>query len=198
MTGKRIATSFGSIIFLIILVTLSSCNSEPAANEDPTLTPTPTLAIQEVPPTSTPTPSKCAGLAGDLEVMVLVGPAEVVGLEPHTVGNIPFSVITDEEPYVLHGGGDLEYGDILAEEWGTYEVMMNLSFTISGKCIDIEGNEELAMGVEMTGNQLVEVTAEGFHGEYPWEGTLPFDLNFPLEEGASYEGEGYTFVLHLK
>ena len=198
MTGNRNRSSFCAIIFLIVLVTLSSCNSAPAASEDPTVTPTPTKVMQVVSPTITPAPSKCAGLAGDLEVMVLVGPAEVVGLEPYSIGNIPFAVVTDEAPYLLQGGGGLEYGDILAEEWGTYEVTMNLLFTISGQCNENEATEGLVMAVEMTGNQLVEVTAEGFHGEYPWEGTLPFDFNFPLEEGASYEGEGYTFVLHLK
>lgn len=45
---------------------------------------------------------------------------------------------------------------------------------------------------------MVVVTSEGFSGEYPWEGTLPFEYTFPLEEGASVEGEGYYIVLHLK
>ena len=51
--------------------------------------------------------------------------------------------------------------------------------------------------LEMTGSQLVEVTSPDFHGEYPWEGSMPFDIVFPLEEGASLEGEGFAFILHL-
>ena len=44
---------------------------------------------------------------------------------------------------------------------------------------------------------MVEVTADGFHQKYPWEGTHSMDLVLPLEEGASAEGEGWAFVLHL-
>jgi len=198
MTGNRNRSSFGAIIFLIVLVTLSSCNSAPAASEDPTVTPTPTKVIQIVPPSITPTPSKCAGLAGELEVQVLVGPAEVVGLEPHVVGSIPFAVTTDEAPYLIQGGGGIDYSDLLAEEWGTYEVTMNLDLTVTGEC-DADGNGgKLVLVVEMTGNQLVVVIADGFHGEYPWEGTHTIALDFPLEEGASFAGEGYAFILHLK
>lgn len=197
MTNNKFISSFGAIIFLITLVLLSSCSGEPAASKDPTATPTPTKVIQVAPPTNTATPSICAGLAGDLEVMILVGPADAVGLEPHTVGSIPFAVTTDEPPYLLQGGGGVEYGDILIEEWGTYEVTMNLDFVITGECDDDIAGGALSMMVEGTGVQLVVVTAEDFHGEYPWEGTVPFDFNFPLEEGASFEGEGYAFVLHL-
>jgi hypothetical protein len=198
MTGNINRSSFGAIIFLIVMVTLSSCNSAPAASEDPTVTPTPTKAMQVVPPTSTEIPSKCAGLAGELEVQMLVGPAEVVGLEPHAVGNIPFAVTTGETPYLIQGGGGIDYSDLLVEEWGTYEVTMNLDFVITGEC-DADGNGgELVLAVEMTGNQLVVVISDGFHGEYPWEGTHTIDLDFPLEEGASFAGEGYTFILHLK
>jgi len=196
MTGRRYISSFGAILLLLLLATISACGGVSAADEDPTATPT--KVLQVAPPTNTETPSKCAGLAGELEVMVLVGPAEVVGLEPHTVGTIPFTVTTDGAPYILQGGGDLVYGDILIEEWGTYQVNMNLQLTISGECVDTAPDEALAMGIETAGFQMVEVTADGFHGEYPWEGTIPFDFYFPLEEGAVMEGEGWTFVLHLK
>jgi hypothetical protein len=198
MTGIRKKSTLSAIIFLTVLVMLSSCGSEPAAIEDPTATPTPTKIIQVVPPTQTATPSRCAGLAGELEIMVLVGPAEVVGLEPYSVGTIPFSVVSDEAPYLIQGGGNLDYADILTKEWGTYEVTLNLDFVITGNC-NADGNGgDLALAVEMTGSQMVEVNAEGFHGEYPWQGTYPFEFTFPLEEGASYAGEGFTFVLHLK
>ncbi len=198
MTGNKYRSSFGAIIFLIVLVILSACSSAPAASEDPTVTPTPTIVMQVVLPTSTEIPSKCAGLAGELEVQVLVGPAEIVGLEPHAVGNIPFAVTTGETPYLIQGGGGIDYSDLLAEEWGTYEVTMNLDLTVTGDCDADENGGGLVMVVEMTGNQLVVVIADGFHGEYPWEGTHTIDLDFPLEEGASFAGDGYAFILHLK
>ncbi|MCD6426000.1 MAG: hypothetical protein J7L35_10925 [Anaerolineales bacterium] len=191
-------TFFRLTITLMFLLIISSCSDQPAVVEDPKPTPTPTKVMQEVPPTQTATPSKCEGLSGEVEVQILVGPADAVGLEPHTVGSIPFAVTTDEPPYLLQGGGGLEYGDILIEEWGTYEVTMNLDFVITGNCEDDKAGGALNMLVEGTGSQLVVVNAEDFHGEYPWEGTVPFDFNFPLEEGASFEGEGYAFVLHLK
>ena len=190
-------TLYRLIVILLLLTIFSSCNSEPAAGEDPAATPTPTDVAQALPDIPTVIVSPCVGLAGDLEVMILVGPADAVGLEPHTVGSIPFTVTTDEAPYLLQGGGGLEYGDILIEEWGTYEVTMNLDFVITGNCEDDKAGGALSMLVEGTGSQLVVVNAEDFHGEYPWEGTVPFDFNFPLEEGASFEGEGYAFVLHL-
>ncbi len=127
---------------------------------------------------------------------VLVGPAEVVGLEPFAVGNIPFAVTTGEEPYVVQGGGPISYADVLAEQWGTYEVTLNLQTTINGQCLEGASGEELQMTLGMTGEQMVEVTAEGFHGEYPWAGTASFDVSFPLVEGATVQGEGWAFVLH--
>lgn len=198
MTGNKTKSLFGLLIFLIVLVILSSCSSEPATGEDPAATPTPTDVAQAQPDIPTAIVSPCAGLAGDLEVMILVGPADAVGLEPHTVGSIPFAVTTGEAPYLIQGGGGLSYADILVEEWGTYEVTMKLDFVITGNCDDDIAGGALNMMVEGTGSQLVVVIAEDFHGEYPWEGTVPFDFNFPLEEGASFEGEGYAFVLHLK
>lgn len=128
---------------------------------------------------------------------VLVGPAEVVGLEPFAVGNIPFAVTTGEEPYVVQGGGPISYADVLVEQWGTYEVTLNMQTTINGECLAGASGEELQMTLEMTGEQMVEVTAEGFHGEYPWAGTASFDVSFPLVEGATVQGEGWAFVLHL-
>lgn len=133
-------------------------------------------------------------------MQVLAGPAEVVGLEPFAVGSIPFAVTTSEAPYVVTGAGPISYADVLTEEWGTYEVTMDLQNSITGECVPNEasaGGGTLQLDLTMTGNQLVTVDAEGFHGEYPWEGTYPFNLTFPLQEGASMEGEGWAFVLHL-
>lgn len=172
--------------------------AESAPDPTKTPTPTPTLLPQAVEPTEpAPEPGPCEGVAGELEMQILVGPAEAVGLEPHAVGAIPFAVTKDQVPYLVQGGGDITYADILAEEWGTYEVTLNTQTTINGECVEGPNGGELHLALEMTGSQMVEVTAEGFHGEYPWEGTIPFDLVFPLEEGASMEGEGWAFVLHL-
>jgi hypothetical protein len=135
-------------------------------------------------------------LSGEIEAQVLVGPAEAVGLEPLAVGSIPFSIVT-EEPYLLQGGGDISYADVLVKEWGTYEVTLDLATVVSGECVAGAGGEELDMILGMTGDQMVEVTAEGFHGEYPWAGEHQFEVQFPLEEGATAAGEGWVFVLHL-
>lgn len=127
----------------------------------------------------------------------MVGPAEAVGLEPLAVGSAPWSVTSSQPPYLIQGGGSIVYDRTLQKEWGTYQVTLDLILTIGGACAAGEGDESLHMDVEMTGEQMVEVTAEGFHGEYPWAGTHTFALDFPIEEGATAEGEGWLFVLHL-
>jgi hypothetical protein len=127
---------------------------------------------------------------------VLVGPAEVVGLEPFAVGSIPFAVSTSTEPYVVEGGGSISYADVLVEEWGTYEVTLDLQTTISGECVVGTTGEELRVTLGMTGQQMVEVNADRFQGEYPWAGEASFDLTLPVVEGATVEGEGWAFVLH--
>jgi hypothetical protein len=74
---------------------------------------------------------------------------------------------------------------------------MNLQNTILGECVATADGGQLDLILEMSGDQLVTVTADNFSQEYPWAGTRTLDLNFPLMEGASVEGEGYTLVLHL-
>ena len=60
--------------------------------EPDALTPTPTGG--GFPKVNTPSgSSRCDSLNGELELQVLVGPAEVVGLEPLAIGSIPFSVV---------------------------------------------------------------------------------------------------------
>lgn len=125
------------------------------------------------------------------------GPAEAVGLEPFVIGYIPFYVVTVEEPYAVEGSGPLEYDEILVEEWGSYEVELFLNATITGECLDNGDEGELSLEVVLDGTQTVEVIADNFHGVYPWEGTLPINISLPLVEGASIDGEGWAFVLHL-
>lgn len=190
------------VLILILALSVTGCgSSQPAptviAPGPEKATPTPTLVAAQPHVTPTIYTSECAGLVAELEVQVLVGPAEAVGLEPFSIGYIPFAVTVDQEPYLLQGGGQLEYAEILIEEWGSYEVNLVMDATITGECVDTGGAGELHMVVEMSGMQTVVVTADNFYGEYPWSGTTPFDLIFPLVEGASMEGEGWAFTLHM-
>ena len=172
----------------------------PTAEPPPSLTPTPTptpTSLALIPPTPTSPASRCQDLAGQIEVKVLVGPADAVGLEPVAVGTVPFAVVSDQEPYLVHGTGSLSYDDVLVEQWGTYAVTMDMAVDVTGECAGSGGSEQLSLSLEATGDQLVVVDAGEFYGEYPWSGTNTLELPFPLEEGASAEGEGYAFTLHL-
>jgi hypothetical protein len=140
--------------------------------------------------------SRCAGLVGQLEIQILVGPAEAVGLEPVAVGSVPFAA-GSAPPYAVQGAGPISYEATLQKEWGTYAVSMELDTSVQGTCSGPAGSEQLDLALEMMGEQLVVVEAEGFHGEYPWAGTQTRALAFPLEEGATAEGEGWAVVLHL-
>jgi len=165
----------------------------PGAGESaPTRTPTLPPAGEIAP---SPVAGRCAGLAGSLEVKVLVGPSEAVGLEPVAVGSIPFEVTSSSAPYTFSGSGPIHYADVLVEEWGTYEVTMDLQNTLSGECLEEPGT--LLVTYEMSGEQMVRVDAGEFQGEYPWSGSHTFELEFPLEDGAIVSGEGWEFVLHL-
>ena len=196
----RISTCI--LLLLILSFSIYGCGSQPSSSTDTVpeineATPTPTTVPQEGIETPDIPPSQCEALQANLEMLILVGPADAVGLEPLSVGNLPFSVTTTDAPYLVQGGGDLNYADMLVEEWGTYEVTLNTQTTIYGECLETVDGGELHLAVEMTGSQLVEVIADNFHGEYPWEGSIPFDLVMPLQEGASMEGEGWAFILHL-
>jgi len=180
-----------ALVFLMISCSLTSTPSSPQI-ESPTPTPTSIPVIQV-----SPIPSQCHGLSGALEMQVQVGPAEAVGLEPFAVGEIPFSVEPQGDAYIVVGGGAISYQDVLAADWGTYTVSLDMDNTLEGTCEGTDGNEVLKITIEMSGNQMVEVRAEGFEGDYPWEGTHTRDLSFPLANGATAEGEGWAFILHL-
>jgi hypothetical protein len=159
----------------------------------PTFTPTPAGGV-----VGTPSPAtRCSGLSGEIEVKVVVGPAEAVGLEPLAVGTVPFAVASGQAPYPVQGGGAISYDNTLTADWGTYQVMLDMAMTVAGECIGAEGSESLQLTLEASGEQMVEVNAGGFQGQYPWQGTNTFDLEYPLVDGATVEGEGYVFILHL-
>ncbi len=144
------------------------------------------------------TEAGCTTGGGELEVQLLVGPAEAVGLEPTAIGSLPFTVVPGPSPNAITGGGSLIYADVLTEQWGTYAVDLDMRIELGGACIAGEEVDSLGFSIEMEGDQMVEVTAEGFHGEYPWSGTATLDLTLPAQEGASAEGEGLAFILHLQ
>ncbi len=188
-----------SILSLVIFTMACSLFSAPGMSPTSTPTPSPTPTII-IPHAITPSPkleSRCDGLSGTLEIQVLVGPAEAAGLEPFAVGEIPFSVQAAGRTYLVQGGGPISYQEVLTEEWGTYTVSLAMDTTIDGQCGGDAGSEVLNMAVEMSGEQLLEVRAEGFSGDYPWSGTSMVDLTFPLEEGNTQAGEGRAFILHL-
>ena len=186
----------------------------PPATEVPTVTPIPatTEALPASPtPTETATPpvvgsgptatqqvsNRCAGTSGELEIRVLAGPGAAVGLEPYAIGQVPFSITTNQAPYLVAGGGPISYGDVLVEKWGTYEVSMDLDFAVEGECLSGVNGEQLDLILEMTGEQMVKVDAGQFQGDYPWSGTTSLPVSLPLEDGASAQGEGWVIVLHL-
>jgi hypothetical protein len=190
------------IILMMACSTISTLSptptTSPSSSPIVSPTPTPTKVNQGAPEVQlSPTASKCEGLSGELEMQVLVGPAEVVGLEPYVVGEIPFSVVSGGDTYIVEGGGAIVYQQVLEEDWGTYTVSLDMQSTIDGTCGGDAGSEVLNMTIEMSGEQIVEVRAEGFQGDYPWTGTHELNLSFPLEDGATANGEGWTFVLHL-
>ena len=190
----------GVTIFLMMACGLSSNADTAATPGDPpainSITSTPTVGIG-IPEGTSSNASRCEGLIGQLEMQVLVGPADVVGLEPIAVGEIPFAVVAEGEMYLVQGNGTSSYQEILEKDWGTYTVSFDMVGTLEGECSGQPGSEELNIIVEMSGEQMVEVRAEGFQGDYPWSGTQNFDLSFPLEDGATVEGEGWAFILHL-
>lgn len=184
--------------FFILSACAPSSESSPSPAKGSIMIPTPTPTEISGSSLDLPTTaSRCVGLEGVLELQLLVGPAEAVGLEPVAIDDIPFSVVSIEEPYTIAGANAIFYENILEEVWGTYSVSFNMDIMIGGICGGEEGAEQLMIDVEMAGDQMVEVQAEGFQGEYPSSGTHQLELTFPLVDGAEASGEGWQFILHI-
>jgi hypothetical protein len=186
-----------AVSILSIVFSLMACSLFSAPSMVPAPSPTSTVTIPLIVSPSPSVESRCEGLSGTLEIQVLVGPAEAAGLEPFAVGEIPFSVLAEGGIHRVLGGGPISYQEVLEEEWGTYTVSLEMDTTIDGQCGGDAGSEALSMAVEMSGEQMLEVRADGFSGDYPWSGTTTVDLTFPLEDGNMQEGEGRAFILHL-
>lgn len=179
---------------VLVAETPAAQDVEVVATATPTRTPAPEGAA--APPTAE-SPSGCAGLQGELEVQVLVGPAEAVGMEPVAVGSVPFIVDTDGPPYTVEGAAPVTYEATEGHDWGSYTVTLAMDLAVSGLCSGPQGSEQLDLQLAMTGEQHITVLVEGMTWDYPWEGSHTLDLAFPLMEGASAEGEGWVVVLHL-
>lgn len=215
MNLKRYLSLYVWLVLGVMSLTVQSCTPS-GTTDSATPTPTPTTAATSAPmATATPTPTpisvlperptatatqpptKCEGLTGYIEVSIQVGPAEAVGLTPVAVGQIPLSVSGSSDPYAVQGSSPIDFADTLVEEWGTYAVTLNMQSIVNGTCSGSAGAETLQLSAEMSGDQLVVVTSEGFNAEYPWNGTHSFDLTFPVLDGAVVQGEGWAFTLHV-
>ena len=117
--------------------------------------------------------------------------------ESTAIGEVPFAVISPSAPYIIEGTNAINYESVLEERWGTYSVFFDMDINISGKCLVDTSGEQLDMIVNYNGEQLVEIEAEGFQGEYPWSGTDEIAISLPLQNGATTRGEGWKFVLHV-
>jgi len=136
----------------------------------------------------------CQRLSGVLEVELLVGPAEAAGLEPVTIGEIPFSVGGGGQ---IAGSTYLSYENELEAEWGSFKVLFDGDVFLTGTCQEEGGGGVLDLTVEFVGDQLVEVNVGGVVQEYPWSGSAEVDVSLPAQDGAREAGEGWAFILRL-
>lgn len=186
-------------IIILLGGILAGCGISSSSNQLEIGSPTPTPTNQGgMVASESPSADRCEGLAGYLELQILVGPAEAVGLEPVTIGEIPFNIVQDGDSYQVEGGGPLEsYSDVLTAEWGTYTVTFEGDTSVSGECISSDDTATLTLLVEMTGDQNVEIIYEGTQMNYPWSGTNQIQASLPVVEGAQQTGEGWILILHL-
>ena len=123
--------------------------------------------------------------------------AEAFRSEPTAIGKVPLGVNSPSAPYILEGTNAINYESVLEERWGTYSVFFNMDINISGDCLVDTSDEQLDLIVKYSGEQLVEIEAEGFQGEYPWSGTDKIAISLLLQNGATIRSEGWQFVLHV-
>jgi hypothetical protein len=186
------------VIFVMVLFLVSGCNLSSLPGDSAKTTPTPTtLPGGGVGETETPE-NPCDGLAGTLELQLLVGPSEAVGLTPFTMASVPFTVVGEDGVYLVQGSGATEYyEDVLEAEWGSYTVQFEGETTVSGTCVAEGMTGTLNIYLQMEGQQTVIVVVEGMEYTYPWAGTPSLTASFPIEEGAQQGGEGWMLVLHI-
>jgi hypothetical protein len=161
-------------------------------------TPTPTIIGGVYSSTKESKNIPCEGLSGTLELQLLVGPSEAVGLEPYTFAEIPFQVVKENNSYLITAAGPIDYYEaVLEADWGSFSVQFEGETTVSGECISTEDTGQLTFLVEMAGEQTVVVNVEGMETTYPWAGTPQIEASFPIVDGAQVSGEGWSLILHL-
>jgi hypothetical protein len=185
------------IIFTIaILVGCTLPTATTASDVQKTTTVTPT-SLGLLTPEFTLTPNPCQGLSGEIEIEILVGPAEAVGLEPLSIGKIPFT-IANQKPYTIQGKTHLSYNKTMNYDWGTYTVILEMDADLAGECVLAEAGNSLNLAVTLSGNQNVVVVYKLVPETFPWTGTATVNTSFPIQDNATAKGEGWIFVLHLK
>lgn len=190
------------LTFSILAITalLASCSpfSSFGAGTSPEASPTPTELAGGIAAATPESNNPCANVGGSLEMQLLIGPSEAVGLSPYTFATIPFQVIQEGNLYLVEGSGPVEYyEDILTADWGSFAVTFEGETTVTGECVAADGTGSISVLIEMIGQQTVVVTVEGVEHTYPWEGSPTVEASFPLTEGAEVNGEGWSLILHL-
>jgi len=191
---------FWAILILMSMTTFACSIFSGLGNNDVVrATPTPTDSggpIGVIEPTIVVN-DPCKGLMGTLELQLLIGPSEAVGLEPYTFATIPFTVTVEEDDYLIEGGGPIDYYEnILEAEWGSFSVIFDGEIITTGVC-DPENSGQLNFELEMIGEQIVEVVVDGSTTTFPWSGTPSINVSFPIENGAEKSGEGWILVLRI-
>lgn len=166
----------------------------------PTVTPLPVMMETATPlPTqasSSSGTSRCYGLNGRLEVRAYVPEAAGVGLEPFSIGEIPFSVVTNYVPYRIQGKSKLVYKGKTEEDWGSYKGDINMMGSVTGQCLTGEHDGELRLNVALSGNRLIVVRSRGYNKQFPWSGGNNIPITLFLSEGYTYTTDEWVFVLH--
>lgn len=184
------------IVLAVVCLLISSCNLPFGDGGDGVSMPTPTPTL--LPGAGQPGENPCEGLSGWIELQLLVGPSEAVGLEPYTMAHIPFTVSREGEVYLVEGSGQTDfYEDVLEAEWGSYSVQFDGDLRISGTCVGAEAPGTLNVYLEMDGEQTVVVVVDGQEMTTPWAGTPTLTASFTIQDGAQQSGEGWTLILHL-
>jgi len=107
--------------------------------------------------------------------------AEAFRSDPTAIGKVPLGVNSPSAPYILEGTNAINYESVLEERWGTYSVFFDMDINISGECLVDTSGEQLDLIVKYSGEQLVEIEAEGSQGKYPWIGTDEIAISLPLK-----------------
>lgn len=184
------------LFIMLVMATTQSCNRQSSLDSEATPTPTEFAGVGIVTPSNPSEP--CKNLSGTLELQLLIGPSEAVGLSPYTFATIPFQVIQEGDAYLVEGSGAVDYyEDILTADWGSFAVTFDGVTSVTGECVPADSGGTLYTLIEMTGQQMVVVTVEGVEYSYPWEGSPQVEATFPLMDGAQVGGEGWLLILHL-